>query len=47
MDIGTGFKLLGFMFWPVLLMFLVYLIDRKSFKRRLERFKQEGFFKFK
>jgi hypothetical protein len=45
MDIGTGFKLLAFMFWPVLLMFLVYLIDRKGFKRRWEKFKQDVFFK--
>ncbi|MGZ5006368.1 MAG: hypothetical protein ACXWE9_09200 [Methylobacter sp.] len=45
MDIGTGFKLLGFMFWPVLLMLIVYLIDRKGFKRRWERFWQDRFFK--
>lgn len=43
MDIGTAFKLLGFMFWPLLLVLLSYLIDRKGFKRRLERFKQNVF----
>jgi hypothetical protein len=46
-DIGTGFKLLAFMFWPVLLMFIAFLLDRKRFKKRWEKFKQEGFFKSK
>lgn len=45
MDIGTGFKLLALMFWPFLLLFLYYLFDRKGFMRRLEKFKQDGFFK--
>lgn len=45
MDFGTGFKIVALMFWPVFLMFIVYLIDRKGFKRRWERFKQTGFFK--
>ncbi|MFZ2407653.1 MAG: hypothetical protein WAW41_21160 [Methylobacter sp.] len=43
MDIGTGFKLLAFMFWPLLLVLLYYLFDKKGFKRRLEKFKQDGF----
>lgn len=47
MDIGTGFKLLAFMFWPVLLMLIAFLLDRKRFKKRWEKFKQEGFFKSK
>jgi hypothetical protein len=46
-DIGTGFKLLAFMFWPVLLMLIAFLLDRKRFKKRWEKFKQEGFFKSK
>jgi hypothetical protein len=47
MDIGTGLKLLAFMFWPLLLVFIFYLLDRKRFKKRWERFKQDGFFKYK
>jgi hypothetical protein len=45
MDIGTAFKLLGYMFWPVLLMFLYYLFDRKGFKKQMEKFKKDRFFK--
>jgi hypothetical protein len=43
MDIGTVFKLLGYMLWPFLLVFLYYLFNKESFKRRWERFKQGGF----
>jgi hypothetical protein len=43
MDFGTGFKLFAFMLWPFLLVFLYYLFDRKCFKKRWERFKQDGF----
>ena len=43
MDIGTAFKLAAFMLCPFLLVFLYYLFDRKGFKKRLERFKQDGF----
>ncbi len=43
MEIGTAFKLLAFMLWPFLLVFLYYLFDRKGFKRHLEKFKQDGF----
>lgn len=43
MDFGTVFKLIGFMLWPFLLVFLYYLFDKKGFKRRLEKFKQDGF----
>jgi len=43
MDIGTAFKLFAFMLWPFLLVFLYYLFDRKGFKKRLEKFKQDGF----
>jgi len=43
MDIGTVFKLLGYMLWPFLLVFLYYLFDRKGFKKQLEKFKQDGF----
>lgn len=43
MDIGTAFKLSAFMLWSFLLVFLYYLFDRKGFKKRLEKFKQDGF----
>ncbi len=43
MEIGTALKLLAFMLWPFLLVFLYYLFDRKGFKRRLDKFKQDGF----
>ena len=43
MDIGTVFKLVGFMLWPFLLVFLYYLFNKEDFKRRLEKFKQDGF----
>lgn len=40
MEIAMGFKLLAFMFWPLLLVFLYFLADRQRFKRRWQRFKQ-------
>jgi hypothetical protein len=43
MEIGIVFKLLFFMIWPFLLLFLCYLFDREGFKRRLERVKRELF----
>jgi len=43
MDIGTVFKLLAFILWPFVLLFLYYLFDKKGFKRRLEKFKQDSF----
>ena len=45
MDMGTAFKLLAFMLWPFLLVFLYYLFNKKGFMRRWEKFKQDGFFK--
>lgn len=43
MEIWTALKLLGYMFWPFLLIFLYYLFDRKGFKKQLEKFKRDGF----
>jgi hypothetical protein len=43
MEIGIAFKLLFFMLWPFLLLFLYYLFDKEGFKRRLERVKREIF----
>jgi hypothetical protein len=37
--IGLITKLLFFSFWPVLLMFLYYLFDRKDFNKRWQQFK--------
>jgi hypothetical protein len=41
MGYGTIFKLLGFLFWPVLLMFLYYLYDRKGFMRRFGNIRRD------
>jgi len=43
MDIGTVFKLLAFMLWPFLFVLLYYFLNKKGFKRRMEKFKQDGF----
>ena len=43
MEISLVLKILGFMFWPFLLVFLYYLFNKKGFMRRLEKFKQDGF----
>ncbi len=45
MEIGLILKVLFFLLWPLLLMYLVYLFDKKKFKARWEKFKQSGFFK--
>lgn len=39
MDMGTVFKLLVFLLWPFLLIFLYYLIDKKGFKKQWEALK--------
>ena len=41
MDIGTFFKLFGFLFWPLLIFFIYYLIDKEKFKKRLARVWEE------
>jgi hypothetical protein len=45
MEIGLFIKVLFFLLWPLLLMYLVYLFDKKRFKARWEKLKQRGFFK--
>jgi hypothetical protein len=42
-DMETLFKLLAFVLWPFLLLLLVYLFDKKGFKKRFDKFKQNGF----
>ncbi len=39
MDFGTGFKIAIFLLWPFLLLFLYYLIDKKGFIHRMEKFR--------
>jgi hypothetical protein len=43
MDLGTVFKILGLLLWPFILLFLYFLLDRKEFNKRLEKFKKDGF----
>jgi len=40
MDYGTIFKLLGFLFWPVLLLVLYYFLDRKGFMRKFDKIRR-------
>lgn len=42
MESAAGFKIVFFLLWPFLLLFLYYLIDKKGFKRFMGRF-FEGF----
>lgn len=37
MEIAVGLKILFFLFWPFLLLFLYYLIDRKGFKGKMAK----------
>lgn len=41
MGIGTVFKLIFFLLWPFVLLFLYYLADKEGFKRKLENVKRE------
>lgn len=43
MGVGTIFKLMGFLLWPFLLLFLYYLADKEGFKRKFEQIKRETF----
>jgi hypothetical protein len=44
MDFGIISKVLFFALWPLLILLIVYLLDRKNFKSKWERLKQTGFF---
>jgi len=37
MEFFAGFKIVFFLLWPILLLFLYYLIDRKGFKSKIEK----------
>lgn len=39
MEMATGLKILVFLLWPFLLLFLYYLADKKGFKSWLEKFR--------
>jgi hypothetical protein len=43
MGIGVIFKLVAFLLWPFLLLFLYYLADKEDFKRKFERIRRESF----
>lgn len=40
MDWGTISKLVFFLIWPVILLLLYYLLDRKGFIKRMENVKK-------
>ena len=44
MEWGLISKLLFFMLWPLIFVYLFYLTDKQKFKARWEKFKQTGFF---
>jgi len=43
MGIGTILKLMVLMIWPVLFLFIAYLLNKKGFKRKYEMIKKEIF----
>jgi hypothetical protein len=44
MEIGIILKVLFFLLWPVLLLFIYYLFNKKKFLAKWEKFKKGGFF---
>lgn len=44
MEFGMILKLLFFLVWPVLLLLLFYIFNKKKFLAKWEKFKQNGFF---
>jgi hypothetical protein len=44
MEIGLILKVLFFLLWPFLLLYIYYLTNKKKFMARWEKFKQGGFF---
>ncbi len=44
MEFGVFFKVLFFMFWPILLMLIYFIFSKKKFMAQWEKFKKSGFF---
>jgi hypothetical protein len=44
MEIGLIFKVVFFLLWPFLILLIFYLINKKKFLAKWEKFKQAGFF---
>jgi TM2 domain-containing membrane protein YozV len=44
MEIALITKLVFFIFWPFLLLLIMYLWDRKKFMKKWEKYKKQGFF---
>ncbi len=44
MEFAMILKLLFFLVWPVLLLLLFYIFNKKKFLEKWEKFKQNGFF---
>jgi len=47
MEFGLMFKVVFFMLWPILLMLIFYVFNKKKFMALWEKFKQDGFFEKK
>lgn len=45
MSVGIVLKLMFFLLWPVILLYLYYLSDKERFRARMKKLKEEGFFK--
>ncbi len=45
MEISLIFKLVFFLLWPLIFLYLFYLTDKKKFMARWEKFKKTGFLK--
>jgi hypothetical protein len=45
MEIGLIFKVLFFVCWPFLFMYIFYLTNKKKFMARWEKLKDSGIFK--
>ncbi|MBK8814753.1 MAG: hypothetical protein IPN42_04245 [Methylococcaceae bacterium] len=46
-DLGIIMKVLFFLLWPLLLLLIFYIFNKKKFLEKLEKYKQGGFFEKK
>lgn len=44
MEFGMIFKVVFFMLWPLLLMLIFYVFNKKKFMEKWEKLKKNGFF---